>query len=431
MQQWFQAVITHPGGVAAGVAAPAAQQLVRLDRGSLEALVRRSRRLSAEERLSIYANAYYARLLECLGDCFPVLRGLLGGEVFDGFAFDYLQAHPSRSYTLTKLAESFPRFLAATRPARGGGEGGAAAAPAGAVGGAAAGGQMDGSDTVPGEPAVAAPPARPDAAPEEAAAPDWADLLIDLATLELAVAEVFDGPGAEGEPLPAAATLPAAAEFAAARLEPVPCLRLLTFRFPLNALYTAARALLAARGEEAGGAGRSSQASEETAGRATDPGSGEGEAVGAGDTSRGEGAAGTGAGEALGSRGSEESSWAGEPLLPLLEIPAPAVEHLALSRSDFVVRRHVLSPLEHAVLSALLGGASVGEAIAAIPASAASTASAAGRAIATDAGTAASAGAAEADATATPLSDDALAAELHAAFRRWMAAGFFRRAVTS
>ena len=171
VQRWFQAVITHPEGVAGGLASPAADRFVPLSRGGLERLVRRSSRLTAEQRLSIYANAYYARLLECLADCFPVLHRVLGVEVFAGFAFDYLQRYPSRSYTLDRLAESFPRFLDETRPDRPApGEGRQAPEP--------------GSDPEPAQ----APPA-------------WPDFLIDLATLELAIAKVFDGPGAEGEPL--------------------------------------------------------------------------------------------------------------------------------------------------------------------------------------------------------------------------------------
>jgi hypothetical protein len=195
VQQWFQAVVTHSGGVAEGSAGAAAQGLIRLDRGELETVVRRSRNLTAEERLSIYANGYWARLLECLGDCFPVLRTALGEEVFDGFAFEYLQRYPSRSYTLDRLGERFPQFLDETRPA------------------------------------------------ETVGQVDWPDFLIDLARLEWTVAKVFDGPGVEGQPLLRHDDLQGLPpeRFAGARLVPVVCLRLLTFRYPVNAYYTAAR----------------------------------------------------------------------------------------------------------------------------------------------------------------------------------------------
>lgn len=316
VQQWFQAVVTHPAGVAAGAASPTAQRLVRLDRGALEQLVRRSRRLTAEQRLEIYANAYYARLLECLRDTFPVLAQVLGAEVFDSFAFDYLQRYPSRSYTLYRLAESFPRFLDETRPDQ--------------------------------------PPA---AGAAGAADPGWPDFLIDLATFELAIAEVFDGPGAEGEPLLAPADLlarQAGGDFAAARIAPVPCLRLLRFRYPVNAFYSSAMAMRSRRPVESP--------------------------------------------ELLDARAAPEPASAdGAGTAADLPIPDPGEEHVALSRTDYVVRRYPLTPFEAAVLAALLAGAAVGDAIAGA-------------------------------AAASELPDDELAAQLDTAFRRWTAAGFFRAA---
>ena len=200
VQQWFQAVVTHPDGVEGGVESDEAQALIRLPRGELEAVIRRSRNLTAAERIGIYANAYYARLLECVGECFPMLKAALGEEVFSGFAFDYLQRYPSRSYTLDRLGENFARFLDETRP--GSEDGGP---PPGEVG--------------------------------------WPDFLIDLASLEWVLAKVFDGPGTEGQTLLTPEALQAfpAERFAEARLHPVPCLRLLATRYPVNAYFTAVR----------------------------------------------------------------------------------------------------------------------------------------------------------------------------------------------
>jgi hypothetical protein len=199
VQRWFQSVITHPEGVEGGVASEEAQRLIRLKRGELEAVIGRSRNLTAAERMGIYANAYYARLLECLAAYFPMLQKTLGEEIFEGFAFEYLQRYPSKSYTLDHLGENFARFLEETRPEPEEGDG------PGAVG--------------------------------------WPDFLIDLAVLEWNVNRVFDGPGVEGKPLLTAESLQSfpAERFAEARLVPVPCLRLLSFRFPINAYYTAIR----------------------------------------------------------------------------------------------------------------------------------------------------------------------------------------------
>lgn len=283
VQRWFQAVVSHPDGVEGGAVSPDAQELIRLDRGQLEAVVRRSRNLTASERLSIYANAYYSRLLECLGACFPILKQALGDEVFDSFAFEYLQRYPSRSYTLDHLGQHFPKFLDETRPE-----------------------------------------------PEEGSEPggvDWPDFLIDLATFEWTIAKVFDGPGVEGRTLLTPEALQAfpAERFADAHLVPVPCLTLLAFRFPVNAYYTAARH--AEEGKE-------------------------------------------------------------------VPIPAPANEWVAVTRREFVVRRYPLSPPQHALLTEILAGSTVGEAIAAA-------------------------------AEASDLDDESLAVELRAWFRFWVAEEFF------
>src|SRR5690348_9320961 len=98
--RWMQAVIMHPDGFDAGLASEAARQHLDVAPEDVEKVVTRSISQTSVERLSIYANAYYARLLECLGEEFPVLKQTLGEETFDAFAFDYLQQYPSQSYTL-------------------------------------------------------------------------------------------------------------------------------------------------------------------------------------------------------------------------------------------------------------------------------------------------------------------------------------------
>jgi hypothetical protein len=193
IQRWMQSVIMHPDGVAEGIASAAARNVLDVNPAEVENLLSRSRTLTALERLQIYGSAYYARLLECLREEFPVLLHALGEETFDAFAFAYLQKYPSRSYTLNQLGAAFPHFLTETRP----------------VG----------------------------------AEETWPDFLIDLATLEWNFSEVFDGPGVEGESLFDSAQLLAisAEEWTSARLVPVPCLRLLTLRFPAHRYYSAVR----------------------------------------------------------------------------------------------------------------------------------------------------------------------------------------------
>jgi len=199
LQRWFQSVISHPQGISSAIDTEEAQKLIAMKRSELEQVIKRSKNLTAEERLGIYANAYYARLLECLRESFPVLAKTLGHDVFDEFAFDYLQQYPSKSYTLNRLGDHFAKFLDDTRPDR------------------------------------------TEAAPSPQA--DWPDFLIDLARLEWNIEKVFDGPGNEGQPILLASDLQklTAQQFGQSKLIPVVSLQLLEFRYPINDYYTAAR----------------------------------------------------------------------------------------------------------------------------------------------------------------------------------------------
>ncbi len=197
----MQAVIVHPLGVEHGIASTDARQHLDVEPADVEQVVTRSKALSAVDRLAIYGYAYYARLLECLKEEFPAVLHAVGEEAFDSFALGYLQKYPSRSYTLFELGANFPKYLQETRPPD-------------------------------GEPAG-----------EEAADDSWIQFVIDLATFERTVGEIFDGPGPEDGSLLSLEALSAlgSEQFLGARLVPVECLRLLVLRFPVDRFYAAAR----------------------------------------------------------------------------------------------------------------------------------------------------------------------------------------------
>jgi hypothetical protein len=247
LQRWMQSAITHPASVVDGLNAAETRQHIDLSANDVEQVVTRSQKLTAVERLAIYSTAYYARLLECLRQEFAVLLHTLGEEVFDSFAVDYIRTYPPGSYTLCQLGANFPRFLAESRPP-----------------------EEEGTET-----------------------PDWADFLIELAVLERTFGEVFDGPGVEGQSLMDATALAAVAteRWPQARLTPVPCLRLLSFRFPVAVHFTAVRQ---------------------------------------GDSP---------------------------------ELPEPADTFLAITRRRYMVRHFSLSRTEYAVLTALVEGATILEAV--------------------------------------------------------------------
>ena len=196
IQRWMQAVIVHPGGVTAGLAAAESRQHIDVSAHNLEQVVTRSSALTPLRRLGIYSHAYSARLQECLSAEFPVLLHALGEKLFNLFTFDYLQHYPSRSYTLARLGENFPRYLAETRP---------------------------------------------DATAPDGARESWPDFIIDLATFERAFGEIFDGPGVEDQQILATDDILVTEHLREVRLAPVVCLKLLIFRYPVSQYFTAVR----------------------------------------------------------------------------------------------------------------------------------------------------------------------------------------------
>jgi len=79
--------------------------------------VRRSNRIAPAIRVGVYVNGYRARLVECLVKEFPILRKLVGEDVFALFARDYVELSPSHSYTLFDFGAGFAAYLERKRPA--------------------------------------------------------------------------------------------------------------------------------------------------------------------------------------------------------------------------------------------------------------------------------------------------------------------------
>jgi Putative DNA-binding domain len=207
LQRWLQAVITHAGGVAAGIESTAAREAIS-SAGTLEAIILPSRSQSSLERLAVYGNAYYVRLLDCLRELFPACRYAVGDEVFDEFAYGYLQSYPPQSYTLGDLANNFATFLDETRREQ-------------------LGDELDASrDDV------------QNAQPEE-----WSRFVVELARFEYVLDQVFDGLGTENDPPQLYEQLLAVPQdvWPSIQLRTAPCFRLLEFEFPVNDYYGAFR----------------------------------------------------------------------------------------------------------------------------------------------------------------------------------------------
>jgi len=70
-------------------------------------------RLTPFERLEIYNQQYWYRVLDALAEDFKVLRAVVGSRAFHELSDDYLVDHPSRSFSLRNLGSKLADWLAA------------------------------------------------------------------------------------------------------------------------------------------------------------------------------------------------------------------------------------------------------------------------------------------------------------------------------
>jgi hypothetical protein len=69
-------------------------------------------RLTSHERLRLYAQQYWWRLLDSLRDDFPATEKVLGSKRFHQLSVRYIAKCPSRKYSLIYLGERFAAFIA-------------------------------------------------------------------------------------------------------------------------------------------------------------------------------------------------------------------------------------------------------------------------------------------------------------------------------
>jgi hypothetical protein len=106
LQRRFFELVTGRQGVAKELAARG------LPETHVAAIIEGDARASAVDRLDVYANMYFFRILDVLHADYPKLRAVLGDEAFHNFATDYLAAHPSRHPSLRFVGAALPLFLA-------------------------------------------------------------------------------------------------------------------------------------------------------------------------------------------------------------------------------------------------------------------------------------------------------------------------------
>ena len=100
LQRWMMDAITHPDGPQSGA-----------DGQKPHAVIGRSKNLTSLERINIYHEMYYLRLIEILEGDFESVRHAVGEEFFARLARTFIIEHPSRHYDLGNLGAKFPMFL--------------------------------------------------------------------------------------------------------------------------------------------------------------------------------------------------------------------------------------------------------------------------------------------------------------------------------
>ena len=174
----MQAAVVHPGDIEKALASPGARR--EIARADVDAVILPSATLKPAQRVAIYQNMYLLRMEEALGSDYPGLKHFLGDEGFFALVRDFVQVHPSRAFTLNRLGDRLPDFVAVAPDVR------------------------------------------------------RRDFCADLARLERALTQCFDAP--ETKALTAAEIESVAPEaWEGARLTPIAAFRLLGLRYPASA----------------------------------------------------------------------------------------------------------------------------------------------------------------------------------------------------
>jgi hypothetical protein len=109
----FYALVTAPESVAAALVAAGPEA-----RREIDDLVASDTRLSAVERLDIYANMYFFRILDVLREEYPKTVTQLGDDGFHNLVTDYLAACPPEHPSLREAGARLPAFLVGHAAAR-------------------------------------------------------------------------------------------------------------------------------------------------------------------------------------------------------------------------------------------------------------------------------------------------------------------------
>ncbi len=111
-QVWMYTFLTAPGDEYGAL--KVAERAAGFPANSVERLVLPSSRLDPLGRMMIYRRQYLLRMEDALAIDYPGVKKFLGQQRFFELVKNYVQAFPSRSYTLNHLGEHLVEFLHTT-----------------------------------------------------------------------------------------------------------------------------------------------------------------------------------------------------------------------------------------------------------------------------------------------------------------------------
>jgi hypothetical protein len=111
IQRWMQTLILDQGSCEQAIASERAQAEIPAD--VARGMVLPSKTLTSFERLDIYREMYLLRMEEALATDYPAVKRFLGDDEFMRLVARYVEVYPSASYTLNRLGDRFPDFIAA------------------------------------------------------------------------------------------------------------------------------------------------------------------------------------------------------------------------------------------------------------------------------------------------------------------------------
>jgi Putative DNA-binding domain len=106
LQTLFYHLITAPNGFE-----EAARREAMLQNGRLDAVIAGNKRLSAGERLTIYANAYFYRLYDVFKEDFHCVYTILGDVNFHNLITGYLIEYPPSEPSVFQAGAHLPHYL--------------------------------------------------------------------------------------------------------------------------------------------------------------------------------------------------------------------------------------------------------------------------------------------------------------------------------